>query len=130
MVASEFDRGVWRARLGRACGLQINRLLDSEIVALPQRERERTHVKRIDKPAGTTEDLIAQVITTFGGQRAVRGVSASVVLVASEIDEDNGSGVGDGEDLEGTVGQVGARETESTALVAFNKNTQVTVILV
>ena len=120
-TASEFDRGVRRAGRGRTSGLEIDRLLDSEIVALPQRERERTHVKRVEEAAGATEDVIAQVITPLGGQRGVRGVSASVVLVASKIDEDNGSGVGDGEDLEGPDGLERARETKRTTLVALDE---------
>lgn len=130
VAASELDRGARRARGGRTCRLEVDRLRDPEIVALPQRERERTHIECVEEAAGATEDVIAQVITALGGQRGIRRVSASVVLVATKIDEDDGGGVGDGEDLEGPVGHERARETERTALVALDEGAQVSVVLV
>lgn len=105
VVTGKFDCGARRTGPGRTSRLEINRLPDPEIVALPQSEREWTHVERIHEPASATQDVVAQVIASLGSQRGIRGISASVVLVASEIDEENGGGVGDGEDLEGPVGQ-------------------------
>lgn len=118
---SEFDGGARRASPGRTSGLEVDRLLDSKIVTLPQSEREYTHVERVDGPAGTTQDVVAQVIAPFGGRRAIRGISASVVLVASKIDEDNGGGVGDGEDLEGPIGQERAGQAERTTFIALDE---------
>lgn len=127
---SKLDRGARRAGHGRTRGLEVDRLRDPEIVVLPQSERERAHVKRIDEPAGATQDVIAEVITSWGGQRGIRGISASVVLVTSEINDDDRGGVGDGEDAEGTVWQERTRQTESTALVALDEGAQISVVLV
>lgn len=89
---------------GCAGGLHVDCLLDTEIVALPQRQGERSHVKTVNEAGRATENIIAQVIDPNGG--VVRWRSASVVLaiISLEINDDDGGGIRDCKKPETTSG--------------------------